>query len=275
MALVNYKAEMEPEVSAKEENKEPSVEEISALLLCQVQGKKAERIRAYSRENSRSRLTFDRLVQAEEALEGKLGSDAIGVGAIERVAHRIFAEAERQPVRSPFRFWKVKRAWMGFAVGTLGAILFLTSVIPLKDGFQSRSGQSMAISAGRVLQVFRVQVGDGEAISVEPAAEVLRGDHLRFAVFNEQDTCWLSIIAVDAHGARHVLLKRFNLKKAPIIQTLSIPARVPKKWFGTVKLVAVFDDIGDAELTSIKLDARDEGALSIRSVSIQVQEVDR
>lgn len=247
--------------------------EIRGLLNGTLSHRRSEALRRRLVEDDDARIIYDRLAEAEAALEPAAERLGLGIAGTERVQRRLFATLESTaptPVRWP---WTVKFAWG--ALGALGVAVAVVGVDPaLEDptgGYARRSGVGRSLDADHVLQVLRVTFDAWGEVSVDPAKRLVSGDHLRFAVFSRNRSGRLSVLAVRA-GARELLLDRAPIVSSSRAKRLDLSFAIPPSWSGPVRFVAVFDHAGTIDPATVSLESRDEADLSVREVFSVIEE---
>ncbi len=249
-----------------------SAEDIRRLVSGHLTPEKAAAVRrAVVNDEERLRL-YDRLVQAERALEGQLDADGLGDGAKARIASRLFESPADRRWAPLFRVWPIAPTALAAALAAVTLVPW-SSVRSTSEEFTERgplSVETSKLSPDRVLQVLRVEVGATGNVSVAPAEVVDAGDHLRFAVFVAAGKWKVSILAARADGRRTTLSVRQPVVARASAQRLNVAFRVPEDWRGPVKFVGVFERAGKVDLQAVDTQARDEQDLSVRVVTATV-----
>ena len=253
----------------------PTLEsEIRNLLNGRLSKRQAEDLRTHIHEDEKARQLYDRLADAEAALEGFDDRPGLGSAGILRVQERLFNNLESPRSNPTVRSWATILGWAGLGATALAVTLIVGVPTPgdPEGGYQTRSGAVTKLDADHVLQVLRISFDAQGTASVVPATRLESGDHVRFAVFTRHRPGRLSVLAVHPGGTRQVLLDRASIKPSKRVERLDLPFEVPPAWSGAVRFVAVFDHGGTADPTTLALDPRDEPELSVRSVSTVIEE---
>ena len=256
-------------------NERPSTTTLRRLLNGDLSRREAEALREVLRADPDARRKYDRLVNAERALEGD-DHPGLGPGAKARVQARLMQNLPASEARS-FR-WPS----LGLALAAAAAAVAVVIVQP-RDGslpgdgslstdeFTPRSGGPAAnISSDYVLQVLHIAAGSDGGIDIRPAEQLAPSDELRFAAFVRDTACRVSVVAVREDGQRKVLLSRARIAPQARSQRLELAWTVPSGWLGQVNFVGVFEFGEPEDLALINLDARDEDGLSVRVVRTSV-----
>lgn len=252
----------------------PSNAELRALLEGTLPPRRAEALRVEIRHDLAARDRYDRLADAQAALEGAV--EGLSVASRERIRARLFDTPAARPA-SRVLGWRV--GFGGLAGGlAAGLILAVLGVSPDEPGassgvvapaYQARSGDGPGLSMDRVLQVFRVAKGEDGAIEVAPARALSRGDHVRFAAMRRDRDGLLSLVAVRDEE-RRVIAEGLPLAASSTPRRVPVAYTIPDGWSGSVRFVAVFHPEPVA-LEVMALAPRDEEALAVRAVSAEVR----
>ena len=231
------------------EGRSPAAAEVVELLDGRLDAPRALELRRQIRRDEAARALYDRLAEAEGALdpaslqrrmEARLFADLAARGVLP-VPER--GREERRPAAVLRRLARRSRASAGFfaAAGLAALALFAPVELAVSpEHYEARSGGGERLDADHVLQVLRARLDPGGALHVEPARRVGPGDHLRFAVFHRRSGARLSLLALH-EGERRVLLDGVPLDHAGRTERLDFALRVAPQWRGVVRVVALFD----------------------------------
>ena len=254
-----------------------SEQEVRDLLTGRLSARRAELVRRRIREDPQGLELYERLVRAERALEGSTHGepDGLGFGATERVQSRLFASLDTELKRGAGLSRSVA-PWAVLASGVgLAAALVVVGEGPWTSSsgeYRARSGESATVDANHYFQVLRVGFDDAGVISVGPAREVWGGDALRFAAFTRTRPAELSVIAEMKDDSRAILAERIPLEPQAMAERLELAWKVPESAAGEVRLAAVFEHDGTVDLQNVDLQVRDTPQLSVRAVTLAVEE---
>ena len=265
------------------DDKKLSISDLKRLVDGDLPPRVADELWRVMRHDPEAQRRFDRLVQAERALEG-IDRGTLGSGAKARIGARLMG-SRPEPAPRPWFRWST----IGAMVATTAAVTFAligtidrpggpgvdtaagTVGAPVDRDFGARAGRpGLKVTSDFVLQVLQVSVNPDAGVQVRPADQLIPSDELRFAAFVRDVDCRVSVVAVRDDGTRQVILRRASVSPMLRAQRLDVAWAVPPGWSGPVHFVGVFEHQRQVDLATLEVAARDEQGLSVRVVRASI-----
>lgn len=224
-------------------------ESIERLFTNGLSAEKQAELRQHIKGCNSCEQTYERFAKAERALFNN--APALTPFAAERVLGRLLPE--KKPRRE-------HRAWI-YSVG--GVMAAAAAILVIARGpteapseFTTHNNEVVAPQLQVTLRALRVRVdasGSAEVADVGAGGKLSPGDNLKLLYSNLGEAATLKVEAITADGARHVLIKPFDMMAQSEDRSAGDAFIVPDTWpAGPVKIVGTFQRGATTETREIE-----------------------